>query len=62
MNNPKLIYAYINNQRKTKNRIRALVNDEGELAVNKKGIANLLNEKFQEAFNKENVEELQTFE
>ena len=62
MNNPKLIYAYINNQRKTKNRIRALVNDEGELAVNKKGIANLLNEKFQEAFNKDNGEELPTFE
>ena len=61
-NNPKLIYTYINNQRKTKDKIKAFVNDEGELVVNKKGITNLLNQKFQEAFNKDNGEELPTFE
>ena len=43
-------------------RIRALINDEGEIIVNKRGIANLLSEKFHEAFNKKNGEELPTFE
>ena len=32
------------------------------MVVNKKAIANLLNEKFQEAFNKDNGEELPNFE
>ena len=45
--NPKLVYSYIKSERKTKERIRSLINDECEIIVNKRGIANLLSEKFQ---------------
>ena len=60
--NPKLVYSYIKSQRNTKEKIRALINNDGESEVNKRGIANLLSEKFHEAFNNDNREEFLTFE
>ena len=60
-NNPKLIYSYINNQKKNKDRIRALMDDSGKLVVDKKAMANLLNDKFLEVFNIDNGETLPQF-
>ncbi|RNA05035.1 hypothetical protein BpHYR1_029996, partial [Brachionus plicatilis] len=49
-NNPKVIYSYIYNQRKSKDRIRSLANQNGDLIVDKETIANLLGDQFQKTF------------
>ena len=60
--NPKLIYAYINNQRTTIDKIKALLNENGELTSNKKEIVDLLNLKFHEAFIRDNGDVLPNFQ
>ncbi|RMZ93250.1 hypothetical protein BpHYR1_036341, partial [Brachionus plicatilis] len=49
-NNPKLIYGYLNHQRKQKDKIRSLSNINGDLFVDKNIITNLLIDQFQESF------------
>ena len=59
--NPKLIYAYINNQRTTIDKIKALLNENGELTSKNKEIVDLLNLKFHEAFTRDNGDDLPNF-
>ncbi|RNA33610.1 hypothetical protein BpHYR1_005691, partial [Brachionus plicatilis] len=49
-NNPKRIFSYVNNQKISKDKIRSLINKNGELVNNKEEIANILNNQFQQAF------------
>ena len=56
--NPKLLYQYVNNQRNTKSQIRALKNLNGEIQNDGNKIADILNNKFQEVFVRENILEL----
>ena len=56
--NPKLLYQYVNNQRNTNSHIRALKNLNGEIQNDGNKIADILNNKFQEVFVRENILEL----
>ena len=48
--NPKLIYSYINSQKKIKDSIQSLENDSGILITDRLGITNLLNNQFHKVF------------
>jgi hypothetical protein len=54
---PKLLYSYINGQKKIKDSIRALKLENGSLAVDRLAIANTLNLQFQRAFTKIGADE-----
>ncbi|RNA18249.1 RNA-directed DNA polymerase from mobile element jockey-like, partial [Brachionus plicatilis] len=49
--NPKLLYSYINDQKKCKDKIRYLVDRKGKQLINEEDIANCLNEAFYNSFN-----------
>ncbi|RNA16517.1 RNA-directed DNA polymerase from mobile element jockey-like, partial [Brachionus plicatilis] len=49
--NPKLLYSYINDQKKCKDKIRYLVDGKGKQLINEEDIANCLNEAFYNSFN-----------
>ena len=51
-NNPKVLYSYINKQKKLKETIRSLRNQNDELTCDKVEIANLLNEQFFSVFSR----------
>ncbi len=54
---PKLLYSYINSQKKVKDEIKALTLDDGSLIVDKSAIANTLNLQFRNAFTKPRVDD-----
>ena len=50
---PKLVHAYVRSKLTVKDSVNALINDEGDLITNKKGIAKILNDHFHSIFVKE---------
>ena len=58
---PKLVYAYINSKRNTKEAIRVLEDESGQRVVERKDICNMLNKQFGSIFIRENDEELPQF-
>ena len=54
--NPKLLYAYVNEQSKCKDIIRSIIRNDGETTVNPQEIANCLNDYFFEVFEKDDLE------
>ena len=53
--NPKLLYAYVNEQSKCKDIIRSIVKNSDETTVNPQEIANCLNDHFFEVFERDDV-------
>lgn len=60
--NPKIIYSYINSQRKCHEKIRSLSNDDGNLVVDRVEITNILNRQFQSAFSSDEGAQYPVFE
>ena len=52
--NPKMLYAYINNQRKCHDKIRSLVDHNNQVLTDEVEIANCLNEQFYSSFSELN--------
>ena len=50
---PKLVHAYVRSKMTVKDSVNALINDEGDLIMNKRGIAKILNDLFDSIFVKE---------
>jgi len=60
--NPKLLYSYMNSQKKVKDNIKALKNSTGEITQNQKEIADILNKNFQDVFVREDDVPMPFFE
>ena len=59
--NPKLLYAYINNRQQAKESIRSLRTDNGENITDRKEIATILNSQFKSVFTVDDDEEMPEF-
>ncbi|RMZ96781.1 hypothetical protein BpHYR1_040869, partial [Brachionus plicatilis] len=59
--NPKLLYAYINNRQQTKESIRSIKSENGEIVTDRKEIASILNRQFKSVFIVDDDKEMPEF-
>ncbi|RMZ97708.1 hypothetical protein BpHYR1_016174 [Brachionus plicatilis] len=61
LDNPKLLYAYINNRQQTKRSIRSIKSENGENVTDRKEIASILNRQFKSVFIVDDDKEMPEF-